>query len=360
VINSYSCHSSIRVIRDESEKIMDYVDQMKILRDEGQPFVLATVVRIEKPTSARPGAKAIITPDGALTGWIGGSCAEPTVLREAALALEDGQVRLLRLCPPEKMGLTPQEGVTEVKLTCMSGGTLDIYLEPHLPQPHLVVIGHHAAAQALAALAKDLEYTVTAAGEVSEERFPNADRRIETLDFTQIEFKPNMYVVVASHGNYDETALEAVLPSKAAYVALVASKKRAESVRTYLREAGLSEEHIARLKYPAGLDIGAATPAEIAVSILAEIVQLRRRGKPSATARRETETLKEKPHLAIDPVCGMSVNVATARFTAVHAGETFYFCSPRCKQQFEKDPQTYLSSAEKVHSEKMIPDQKKG
>jgi xanthine dehydrogenase accessory factor len=343
---------------------MDPVDQMKTLQDEGQPFVLATVVRVEKPTSARPGAKAIITADGALSGWIGGSCAEPTVRREAAAALADGQNHLLRLCPPEKMGLNPQEGVTEVKLTCMSGGTLEIFLEPHMPPAHLVVIGHQAAAQALAALGKALEYTVSAVGEVSAERFPSVDRRIETLDFTQIEFKPNMYVVVASHGNYDETALQAALPSQAAYVALVTSKKRAESVRTYLREAGLPEKTIARLKYPAGLDIGAATPGEIALSILAEIVQLRRRSAPPAAAPLHAE-VAEKARTAIDPVCGMTVDVATARFTSEHAGQKFYFCAARCQQLFEKDPQTYLSAAGEAPGRKpgrmlMNQDPKKG
>ncbi len=322
---------------------MDVLDQMKQMRDEGQAFVLATVVRVEKPTSARPGAKAIISADGELSGWIGGSCAEPTVRREAAAALEDGQVRLLRLCPPEKMGLSPQEGVEEVKLTCMSGGTLEIYLEPYVPAPHLVVIGHQAAAQALAQLGKGMDFTVTAAGEVSEERFPTADRRIETLDFSQIEFKPNMYVVVASHGNYDETALQAALPSRAPYVALVASKKRAEAVRTYLREAGLAEEQIARLKFPAGLDIGAVTPSEIALSILAEIVQARRRGKPRLQLA-QPELHAEKPATAIDPVCGMTVDVANARYTHVHAGQTYYFCAARCQQQFEHDPAKYLAS----------------
>jgi xanthine dehydrogenase accessory factor len=152
-----------------------------------------------------------------------------------------------------------------------------------------------------------------------------------------------MYVVVASHGNYDETALQAALPSKAAYVALVASKKRAEAVRTYLREAGLTEEQIARLKFPAGLDIGAVTPSEIALSILAEIVQARRRGKPRLQAA-QPESHAEKPATAIDPVCGMTVDIATARYTHVHAGQTYYFCTARCQQQFEQDAAKYLAS----------------
>ncbi len=326
---------------------MDYLDQVKALQDRGQPFVLATVVRIEKPTSAKPGAKAIITPDGSLSGWIGGSCAEPTVKRESLKALRDGSPRLLRLCPAEKMGVEPQEGVTELQLTCMSGGTMEIYLEPHFTQPHLVVIGHQAAAEALVALGKTLEYHVTVLGEgVSAERFAAADRVIEGTDFTQLELTPNTYVVVASHGNYDEPALEAALPSPAAYVAIVASKKRAEGVRDYLRGDGLSAESLARLRSPAGLDIGALTPQEIALSILAEIVQQHRRGAGSApTEAIEAAEAAEEPETGLDPVCGMTVEVASASFKAAYQGQTVYFCSAHCQRLFEKTPEAYLQPA---------------
>ncbi len=319
---------------------MDFLEKAKTLHEEGQPFVLATVVRVEKPTSARPGAKAIITEDGNLTGWIGGSCAEPSVKREAAKALQDGSPRLMRLCPPDRLGMNPQEGIVELKLTCMSGGTLDIYLEPYLPPPHLLVIGHLPIAESLATLAKALEYSVTVMGEVSKERFPAADRVMAGLDFARAEITPNTFVVIASHGNYDEPALEAILPSQAPYVALVASKKRAGSVRDYLRQAGLAEELIARLKYPAGLDIGAATPQEIALSILAEIVQQRHhKTLPNAG---EKAPVAAVPETAIDPVCGMTVDIATARYTSVHDDQTYYFCAARCQQRFERDPQKYL------------------
>ncbi len=320
---------------------MDYLDQMRLLQEQKRPFVLATVVRIEKPTSAKPGAKAIITEDGTLVGWIGGSCAEPSVKQEAAKALQDGQPRLLRLCPVEKMGRDPQAGVTELKLTCMSGGVLEIYIEPYLPQPSLLLIGHQPVIASLAALGKVLDYSVTVVGDgVSGERFPAADAVIAGLDFGHLEITPRTYVIVASHNNYDEPALEAVLPSQAAYVGLVASRKRAESVREYLRQDGLPEEIIARLKNPAGLDIGAITPAEIALSILAEIVESRRRGMPVESL--PPSAVEEIPETALDPVCGMTVDVATARFTAGYQGETYYFCSAHCQRAFEKAPQEYL------------------
>lgn len=320
-----------------------YLDQMSDLLDRGQPFVLATVVRIEKPTSSKPGAKAIITQDGSLSGWVGGSCAEPSVKKEALKALQDGHPRLLRLCPPEKMGLEPQEGVTELTITCTSGGTLEIYLEPYLVQPHLFVVGHMASAESLAYMGKALDYTVTVMGSgVSCDQFPSADHIIDSLDFAQVQATPNMYVVVASHGNYDELALEAFLPSKAAYVALLASKKRSETIRTYLRQDGMPEETLGRLKYPAGLDFGASTPAEIALSILAEIIQHHRRGAISVPVELDEPVEQAEPETALDPVCEMTVEVAGARYTAAYDGKTYYFCSAHCQHLFEKKPEQYL------------------
>jgi xanthine dehydrogenase accessory factor len=318
--------------------MFDYLARAHTLQESGQPFALATVVRAERPTSAKAGAKAIVTADGALTGWVGGSCAQPTVIREALKALQDGQPRLMRLCPPEKLGRGAQDGIVEFALTCISGGTLEVYIEPHLPRPQLVVIGHLPIAEALTALGKGLQYTVTVMGlDATQERFPQADLVLDRLDFSQLRARvtAQTYVVVATHGNYDEEALEWALNTEAAYVALVASPKRAEAVLQYLRETGVAEERLARLKCPAGLNIGASTPEEIALSILAEIVQLRR-NLPSPI------THSQPPAEAIDPVCGMTVEIATARYVASHNGQSYYFCSAGCKHSFEKEPEKYL------------------
>ena len=321
--------------------MFDYLDKAHTLQASGQPFALATVVRAERPTSAKAGAKAIIMADGALTGWVGGSCAQPTVIREALKALQDGQPRFLRLTPPEKLGKAAhaQAGIIEVALTCISGGTLEVYIEPYLPQPQLIVIGHLPIAEALATLGKGLNYSVTVLGlDATPSRFPQADLVLDRLDFSQVRLTSQTYVVVATHGNYDEEALEWALDAGAAYVALVASPKRAEAVLQYLRETGVAEARLARLKCPAGLDIGASAPEEIALSILAEIVQLRRRTQETL-AQSETPTRTE----AIDPVCGMTVEIATARYVAAHAGQAYYFCSAGCKRSFEKEPEKYLA-----------------
>jgi xanthine dehydrogenase accessory factor len=332
---------------------IDFYDQVQSLHTAGNPFVIATVVRAEKPTSAKVGAKAIITEDGSLSGWIGGSCAEPTVKREAKKALQDGRPRFVRLCPAEKMGQAPQEGVIEIALTCISGGTLEIYIAPQLAQPHLVVIGHLATAEALVSLGKDLGWRVSLMGlEVTSERFQSADQIVDELDFSKLKITKNTHIVVASHGNYDEDMLVAALQSESPYVALITSRKRASAILQYLNEANLSREQIARLKYPAGLDFGAATPEEIALSILAEIIQRRRQpshltrdNSPVSTPPLSTLQLpiaQTPAQETIDPVCGMTVEIATAHFTSEYQGRVFYFCSSGCKRSFDKEPGKYV------------------
>jgi len=324
----------------------DFYDKFQELRNTGNPFTVATVVRAEKPTSAKVGAKALITEEGKLSGWIGGSCAEPTVKREAKKALQDGQPRLIRLCPPEKLGQAPQEGVTEIALTCISGGTLEIYIEPQLAQPHLVVVGHLATAEALVRLGKGLGWRVSLLGlEVTRERFPDADQLIDELDFSRVKVSKSTHVVVASHGNYDEDMLVAALQSESPYVALIASKKRSQAILQYLNESNLTKEQIARLKYPAGLDFGAVTPEEIALSILAEIIQRRRRGnEENMTEQNEEQKPADGEAVieAVDPVCGMTVEIATAHFTSEYNGKTYYFCAAGCKRSFDKEPQKYV------------------
>ncbi len=318
--------------------IRDLTETVEEMRRAGVPFVLATVTRAERPTSAKPGAKAVVTADGTLTGWVGGSCTEPAVKREAAKVLLDGEPRLLRLCAPESMGLAPQEGVIEVALTCVSGGTLEIYLEPQLSEPQLIVIGHQATAEALATIGKAVGYRVTVLGhEITPEHFPAADRLIDELDYSHLLFTPQTAVVVTSHGNYDEEALEIALRSEAGYVALVASGKRADEVLEYLKGAGLPQERLSRLRSPAGLDLGGHTPGEIALSVLAEIVQFKHQMQTAPETAPEPERGE-----ALDPVCGMTVDIATSTLLSSHQGHTYHFCSVGCKHRFEQHPETYL------------------
>jgi xanthine dehydrogenase accessory factor len=297
------------------------------LLSEGRPFATAVVVRAEKPTSARPGDKAIVTPDGVMHGWIGGSCAQPSVIEQARQAMADGQPRLIRLSPdPNKQH--PREGLMDLPMTCFSGGTLELYIEPQLPQPRLLLVGSLPVAQSLARLAHVMNYYVIVVDPDTEgASIPEADE------------------TVASHGHYDEIGLEHALQSQAAYVALVASKNRSVSVLEYLSAQGLSKSALARLKYPAGLDIQAMRGDEIALSIMAEIVQIRRNAGPidvELLAEELQATTHTEEPVAIDPVCGMSVKVADAHYKYEYDGQTYYFCAASCRQSFAENPERYL------------------
>jgi xanthine dehydrogenase accessory factor len=283
----------------------DLLERAADLRREGRPFVLATVVRSLRPASARPGDRALLLDDGQTIGWVGGGCVHTTIEREAARALVDGAPRLLRLSPEPQ----DEDGVVSYPMTCHSGGTLEIYLEPILPAPELVVLGDSPVAEALGALAAPLGFRVRTA--------------LEDAQTTDV------WVVAASmSSDADHPAVRKALARGGPYVAMVASHRRTSALVEELRQEGVAEEVIARLKSPAGLDIGAATGPEIALSILAEIVQ-RRRTQPIATAPGRAAR-----EMAVDPICGMEVDVATARWTAERDGQTYFFCAAACRRTF--------------------------
>ncbi len=310
------------------------------LLGQDKPFATAVVVRAEKPTSAKPGDKAIITPDRVMAGWIGGSCAQPTVIQEAIKALADGEPRLIRLSvnPPAN---SDREGVIDLPMTCFSGGALEIYIEPHLPPPRLLIVGSLPVAQSLARLGQAMHYYVIAvAPDAGEAAMTAVDELVTDLKTMPGKITPLTYIVVASHGHYDELALEHALRSQAAYVALVASRTRAAAVLEYLQAQGLTEAELSRLKYPAGLDIQAMQGDEIALSIMAEIVQKRRNARPIDL---EALLAGPEPVEAIDPVCGMAVEIATAEHRLEYAGQAYTFCAAGCLESFRADPARYLT-----------------
>jgi len=257
----------------------------------GQPFALATVVRTVAATAAKAGAKAVILPDGSITeGWIGGGCARAAVLKAAKDALADGKSRLGSVQPPDALdeqGLKAGEeqgGVRFAKNMCPSQGTMDIFVEPVLPQPQIVVCGSSPVAVAVADLARRSGFAVTVCAPAAEQAtFDEADRRIEGYALP-VDEAGQRYVVVSTQGRGDEAALLAALAVDVDYVAFVGSRRKAEVLKAAMTERGVSPERLAKLKAPAGLDLGAITPEEIAISILAEIVALRRdkdsRGMP--------------------------------------------------------------------------------
>lgn len=308
------------------------------LAARGETFVLATVVWARAPSSGKPGSTALIEADGRIHGWLGGACAEPTVIREARAALAEGTPRLLFLGTPEELEGHRREGVVSVPIACQSEGALEVYVEPVVPSPHLVVIGRSPAVDTLAGLGSALGWrtvVVDDGGDVS--AHPVAGRVLTSLDLAEAGVGSSSFVVVATQGHYDEEALRVALATPAAYVGLVASSRRAESVLGYLRDRGVPEASLARVRAPAGLDLGHVPHEEIAVAVLAELVKLRAAGElvgPAVPA--------EAPrHEEIDPVCGMTVDVAGARHVAVHDGRTYYFCSADCLAAFEAEPAAF-------------------
>jgi len=280
------------------------------LAAEGVPFVLATVVAVERPASARRGDRALVTAGGELFGWVGGACSEPIVVREALRALADGEVRLVRIGPAGRVAEGADAETVVATSSCASEGVVEVLVEPQVAEPLLAVVGASPAAETLARLA------------------PEAGWRVTRELGTDVEA-----VVVATMGHGDEEALEAVLERDVGYVGLVASARRAASVLASLRSRGLDEESLARVRSPAGLDLGPSTQAEIAVAVLAELVAW----------RHSRAIVPSVPQLAVDPVCGMEVAVGAANETAVHEGQRFFFCASGCRSRFEADPARYLS-----------------
>ena len=276
--------------------------------------MLATVVRVEGPASAKAGDKAVITADGRLRGWIGGSCSEPLVRREALSALSEATPRLVRIVPAHAARVRRRPGELTLATTCPSGGSLDIFIEPQLPKPLLLVFGESPAALTLTSLAEMIGFR---AGAVSQAELGSVTAS-----------GADVWCVVATMGHFDEDALETALAFPEAEVALVASRRRGAAVLDVLRGRGVPEETLARVRTPAGRARG-TTQEEIALLALAELVAERGRQRARGPERMETA-----PLFATDPVCGMAVEIKPGAISATRESSTYYFCSEECRDRF--------------------------
>jgi len=313
------------------------------LERQQQAFVRATVVRTERPTSARAGDTAVIDALGAMTGFVGGTCVESSVREHSLRVLDRGEALLLQVRPGEP-GERQLEGAIEVHNPCLSGGSVDVFLEPVVPAPHVVVVGEHPVARALERLGAALGY------------------RMEVVDGD--DWAPGedvAAVIVAGHGRGEEPALERALVAGVGYVGLVASDKRGPAVVASL---DVDESLKSRVRTPAGLKLGGDRPEEIALGVLAELVQVRA-GRGAATAKHSShaehaghvehaghdapheyrgEQHVDGPVTAIDPVCRMTVVAAPPTPHAEHAGRAYWFCGEGCRRAFEKDPKAYADA----------------
>ena len=321
------------------------------------PFVLATVVWRRGPSSGQQGSKAVILADGTVRGWLGGACAEPTVVVQAREALLDGEPRLLLLGDVEDPSGASADvsgeahgagcgssaaggpgGTYSVPMACENDGALEVYLEPVPPRPQLVVIGRSPAVAALALMGRALEWDVAViddGGSADEHPLPELVRT--TLDLSALGVGVGSAIVVATQGHYDDLALEAALATDAAYVGLIAGHKRADAVAENLRGRGVSEEDLARIRAPAGLDLGRLGNRELAVAIMADLVARRASGELCRWG-----AVPEAPETATDPVCNMTVLIADAKYHSAHDGGDYWFCASGCKKAFDVDPAAFL------------------
>lgn len=321
----------------------DVLEHARELSQRGEAFALATVVWRRGPSSGKQGCRAVVTTEGRVHGWIGGACAEPIVVREARHALTEGVPRLIFLGTPggpEAAAL--REGMIFVPMSCQSEGALEIYIEPVEPKPHLVVVGRSPMAESLAEMAQVIGWrsVLVDPDGGSAEDHPSIARVVSGINFKEAGVDPRSLIVVATQGHHDEEAVEQAVAAGPAYVGLVGSRRRAAAVFDFLRDRGVAQELLDRVKVPAGLDLGQVSHREIAVGILAELVQLRAAGGLTAGAPVEAPEVEE----SIDPVCGMTVDVRSARHKVDYEGVTYYFCCPGCAKAFGKDPAAFLGS----------------
>jgi xanthine dehydrogenase accessory factor len=286
------------------------------LTERGEAFVTATVVRVQHPTSVEPGCVALVRADGTIEGFVGGVCAEQSVRLYSLKAIDSGEPLLLRILPGAGEDVANEDaGAVTVNNPCLSGGALEIFLEPLLPAPHVTVAGDSLIAASLRSLGQELGLEVGADA-------PSGDE---------------LALVVAAHGRDELSALRAGLEAGIPYVGLVASRQRGAAVIEELRADGVSEELLRQIDTPAGIDIGARTPAEIAMSILARIVEVRRAHGASASGSMPApRAVHAAPATAVDPICGMTVVTVAGTPSVQRGGEMFYFCCEGCRRTFEQ------------------------
>ena len=370
-----------------------FLQTVSRLRLSGASFVTASVVSRRAPVSSHLGDWAIVHEGGRMEGFVGGSCSREIVRRQALEALRLGRPRLVLIRPDASEAALLHAGNAEsviVPMTCASEGSVDVYIEPHVPAPLLLVVGLTPVADAVACLGAFMErdvvrvVTATERGDLTDEcRTVALDELPAFLDGLNDQQRTGLAAVVASQGHYDEPALEPLLRlgtggAGVGFVGLLASRKRAVTVRELLELQGLSSEQTARVRNPVGLDLGARTPAEVAVSILAEIIAAGENKQPMFTssggeraekrpaveapvpvhagavqaAPLQTQELTTglhapRPGFAFSPVDGEEIEIATAIHFAEQGGQTYYFTCANCKRRFLKDPQKFLGQPER-------------
>jgi xanthine dehydrogenase accessory factor len=320
---------------------IDVLAQAVELSRTRQPFVLASVVWRRGPSSGHQGSKAVILSDGTVRGWLGGACAEPSVVHHALECLESGDPALLFLGQPDEIDDRNHDGLTSIAMACESEGAMEIYLEPNLPTAQVVAIGRSPAVDTLAETARAAGWSAVViddGGNPDEHATPELVRT--KLDLSGLTIDRATAIVVATQGHYDDLALAEALASEAGYIGLISSRRRAEVVLDHLRSRGHDADSLARVHAPAGIDLGRVSNAEIAIAVMADLVARRARGELRSAAASHQPRVE-----AVDPVCGMTVLVDDAHYHTVHEGVDYWFCAAGCQRAFEADPASFLGGS---------------
>jgi len=321
----------------------DFFDSVHNQRELDEPAAMAMIVRREAPSSGKPGDKAVITKKGEVKGWIGGGCTKGIVIKEALEAIDQQTPRLVRIQPNDQKD--EQAGVKNYRMTCMSGGTVEVYIEPIMQVSKIHIFGRSHISKALCEIGRAAGFYVNIISELADDvMFPSANKITKLSDFSPEVSMAKDYVVVCTQGEDDEKSVEQAIHSNPRYLSFVSSMKKANSVFLYLKRSGIEHKELVRIKTPAGIDINAKTPEEVAISILAEIIKEKRQETVETSA--ETQSVDSdnlEDELYINPVCKIPVQKRTAKHVLEHNGEKVYFCCDGCKVSFEKEPEAYLN-----------------
>ncbi|MGB5668683.1 MAG: XdhC family protein [Maribacter sp.] len=325
---------------------------------KGSNFAIAQVIDRIAPCSGKVGDKAIVLETGELIGWIGGGCVRGIVIKEAIEVIKSKRYRRVRISP--EGGTTETANIKEYVMSCQSKGTLEVIIEPVIPQPELIVVGKSNIARKLVQLASAADFRVSVlATDADVQMFPTANHVSELVEFGAFKNLVNTYIIVTTQGEDDELSVKKALQTSVKYVGFVASAKKSEDIKTYLKKEGIPHERIEQLRSPVGLDINAKLASEVAISILAEVIDHFRNGNASETMPihnhvhvSEIETTASTPaedkfaeEYYINPVCQVPVSKKNPKHIIEYKGEKVYFCCDGCKVSFEKNPEQYFKKS---------------
>ncbi len=320
----------------------DLIDQISKYMGQGEEFAVAHVIWREAPSSGKPGDKAIILKDGTIIGWIGGGCVKGIAVKEAREAIRENRSRLVRIDPDEVN--SEDSSHKTYRMTCHSGGTMELFIEPITPNPQLIIVGKSNIARALSKLASATNLRVhVLSNDVHKGMFPGVNNIHDRVDFSKINIDKNTFIVVSTQGEDDEESIRKALETNCNYVGFISSLRKSVKIKEYLEQTELSTNRINELKIPVGMDINAKLPEEIAISILAEIVQLFR--DPNRKEDQESDTVINDDTY-INPVCRVAVSKKDAKHVLEYGAHTVYFCCDGCKVSFDTEPEKYIEILE--------------